>query len=77
MTYIPFDGETYIGVQRAVECPDCGKQAAIANVEMIPHDTLPIEIPVGRCWACGFMWSDCEAEAVISTYVAEKGATHD
>jgi hypothetical protein len=60
----------YIGTaNQTCICPDCGKEAAIEDVEMINHDTLPIQIPVGRCWSCGFVWSGHKAELIVEQFM--------
>jgi hypothetical protein len=55
-----------------IACPDCGKQTATANTETIRHDVLPIDIPVSKCWSCGFTWSDYVAEQIIEDYVKDQ-----
>jgi hypothetical protein len=63
------DNQEYIGVaNETIACPDCGKKQAIADVQLEWHDSLPIQIPVGKCFACGFLWSGAKAEEAIQKY---------
>lgn len=64
--------ETYIGEQAPVECPNCGRVGVILGVEETPHDTLPIKLPLNRCFDCGFTYTDWRAEDVETAYLAQQ-----
>ena len=64
-------GETFIGkANETCLCPDCGHDTAIEDVMEIPHDSLPINIPVSKCWNCGFVWSGAAAEKIVERFVS-------
>lgn len=62
--------EYCIGQQAAVKCPNCGHETAMLGVEEIPHAVLPINLPLNRCWTCGFTYTDYKAEDIEAAYMS-------